>query len=99
MFNLDRIHRVKRSLVHMRIQSLELQETIKVLFTVRSNIHRVLRKSSRATVGIRTIRQLEDAGISNMADLAKLSLENLIELKIRKNLAEQIHLYCQKRMM
>lgn len=92
----EQIQQTKKAIKRLHYQVLELQEILKYCSPL-GPVLRSIRKSSRSTVGIKTIRRLEDAGITSLAELAKLSKMEMEKLGIRKSLATQIFYYCQKR--
>jgi helicase len=86
---------VKKLLRRMRIQVLELQECLKycsplgpVLRDIRQTI-----SSDGPRVGPRSISRLEEVGIHSLEDLVSLTTEDLVQLGIRRDLAQQIRAY------
>lgn len=94
--NDEQIQQTKKAIKRLRYQVLELQETLKYCSPL-GPVLRSIRKASRSTVGIQTVRRLEAAGITTMTELVKLSIAELVRIGVRKNLALQIFTYCQKR--
>ena len=45
------------------------------------------------SVGVQTIRRLEEAGVQNLEDLAQIRENDLVRLGIRRDLAKQIEAY------
>jgi hypothetical protein len=71
----DRVRRVKQRLRGMRAQTFDLQEHLKYcspLGPVLRSIRRTLPALTKATVGVQSIRRLEEAGIRSIAELACL---------------------------
>jgi helicase len=89
----DRAKRVKSILLRMRAHSFALREYLAYC----SPLGPVLRtiRATRAgfeghSVGVRSIRRLEEAGIRSLEDLAPYEITDLIGLGIRQDLAKQI---------
>jgi hypothetical protein len=90
----DRVKRVKKVLLHIRSQTLKLREHLSYC----SPLGPVLRaiRSTRASlgegrsIGVQSIRRLEEAGIRSLEDLALLETNDLVRLGIRRDFAEQI---------
>jgi helicase len=92
----NRTKRVKSILLRMRAQSFALREDL----TCCSPLGSVLRaiRTTRAgsggrSVGARSIRRLEEAGIRSLEDLASIDMADLKRLGIRQDLAKQIRAY------
>jgi helicase len=91
----ERIKRVKKLLLRMRAQVFELRERLKYCSPL-GPILRDVRQTQFAngrTIGVQSIRRLEEAGIRNLDDLARLQVTDLIELGVRRDFAEQIRDY------
>jgi superfamily II DNA/RNA helicase len=95
----DRILRVKQCLRAMRHQALELRETVEYcspLGAVLRSLRRV--NASRArTVGVRTIRRLEAAGVSSLQQLMGMGPEDLRSLGVRAEFVAQLQEYMLRR--
>lgn len=97
-----RIKSIKRTLRTMWHQTFTLQEQLKYcspLGPLLRSIRRSRGKARGATVGIQTIRKLENAGICSIQQLTELSFEALVDLGIRRDLAKQIKTYTRKRLL
>lgn len=97
----ERIQRVKRLLGNMRAQTFELQHRLKYCSPLGSLLHSLRRtriSTARPSVGLKSIKRLEAAGISNFADLAQLELADLVRLGVRRDLADQIRSYVRRRL-
>ncbi len=96
----SRVRRVKRLLRRMRAQTFELQEHLKYcspLGPVLRSLRRT-RAAGGATVGAQSIRRLEDAGVRSFAELARLGVDDMVRLGVRRDLARQIRRYVQRRL-
>jgi helicase len=99
--NADRIQRVKRLLGRMRAQTFELQDRLKYCSPLGPLLHSLRRTrvgTSRPSVGLKSIKRLEEAGIANFAELAQLELADLVRLGVRRDLATQIRSYVRRRL-
>jgi helicase len=97
----ERIQRVKRLFGNMRAQTFELQHQLKYCSPLGSLLHSLRRTrilTARPSVGLKSIKRLEDAGITNFADLAQLELADLVRLGIRRDFASQIRSYVRRRL-
>jgi len=88
---------VKKALLRIRSQTLELREHLSycsplgpVLRAIRAIRARV---GEGRSIGVQSIRRLEEAGIRSLEDLALLETNDLIRLGIRRDFAEQIRSY------
>jgi helicase len=99
--NFDRIRGIKRLLRKMRRQAYELTELLKYcspLGPVLLSIRRSRPPGQSGSVGVKTIRRLEAAGITRVSQLVQLGVEDLIQIGVRKAFAEQIHAYIRRRL-
>lgn len=84
----------------MRFQTFELTEHIKycsALGPLLRGLRRTQNKSHGTSVGIKTIRRLEEGGIKNMADLVSMNMDDLVALGVRQDRAKKIKSYIQRR--
>jgi superfamily II DNA/RNA helicase len=96
-----RIQRVKALLGRMKLQALELQEELKFcspLGPMLRSLRRLPRNMGQASVGVGTIRKLEESGVRSLTALAGLQIDDLVELGVRRDLAKQIYKYVLKRL-
>jgi helicase len=99
--DIERVQRMKRLLRRMRAQTFDLQEHLKYcspLGPALRSLRRTRREVEGASVGMQSIRRLEEAGIRNVAELARLQLNDLVRLGVRRDLARQIRTYLQRRL-
>jgi hypothetical protein len=96
----ERIKRVKGSLGRMRYQVFELQEQIKYCSPLGPLLREIRRTApkDKVKIGVQSIRRLEEAGVSSLKDLLVLGVDELMNLGVRRGLAEQIHNYVRRRM-
>lgn len=97
----ERIHRVKGLLREMRNQAFELQEDLKYcspLGPVLRGIRRTALAKNGPAIGVQTIRRLEEAGYRTVADLARLSVNDLVGAGVRRDRAESIRTYLRRRL-
>jgi hypothetical protein len=97
----ERVRRVEGLFRRMRYEVFGLQEELKYCSPLGPMLHslRRTRKAQGAgAVGVQTSRRLEGAGVRTIAELARLSVEDLVRLKVRRPLAEQIRAYLRRRL-
>ena len=97
----ERIRRVKQLLLRMRAQTFGLREQLKYCSPLGSLLRSVQRTDiggDGPKVGIGTIRRLEAAGISSLAELARLRLADLVRMGVRRDLAKQLQAYPRRRL-
>jgi hypothetical protein len=86
----------------MRAEVFELQEQLMYcspLGPMLQSLRRTRKVREQGTVGVGTIRRLEEAGARTVADVARLSLSDLMSLRIRRSLGEQIRAYVKRRLV
>jgi hypothetical protein len=96
----ERILRVKRSLQRMQAMSLRLMNLISwcsplgpVFLRLRSSNS----GSAKSSPAQGTMRRLEEAGISDVDALRACSLDDLVKIGVRKELASQIQAFLRRR--
>jgi superfamily II DNA/RNA helicase len=97
----ERVQRIKRLLRRMRAQVFDLQEHLKYcspLGPVLRSLRRMRREGEGASIGVQSIRRLEEAGIRSIVELAMLQLNDLVRLGVRRDLAKQIRSYMRRRL-
>ena len=94
-----RVKRVKKQLRQMRFQIFGLQEQLKYCSPLGNLLGDIRRLVPRGLpkVGVQTIRRLEASGIESVKDLVALDVEALMQLGVRRQLAEQIRAYVTRR--
>jgi hypothetical protein len=80
----------------MRQQLFGLQEHLKYCSPL-GGILRSMRRTQETRVGPATIRRLETAGVTSFSVLAALSVDQLVQLGIRRNAARLIWSYVRRR--
>ncbi len=93
----DRIKRVKSMLLRMRAQTFELREHLSYCSPLGPAL-RAIRATRSSTsegrsVGVYSIRRLEEAGIRSLEDLVPIDTDDLVRLGVRRDLAKQIRAY------
>lgn len=96
----ERINRVERLLKEMQQQVYKLQEQIKYCSPLGAVAYEVRRLTpgDGPKVGVQTVRRLEEAGITCLEDLVSLDVEDMVKIGVRRDLAQQIHAYVQRRL-
>jgi hypothetical protein len=94
--DLHRIRNVTRIFRMMRQQLFGLQEHLKYCSPL-GGILKSMRRTQETRIGPATIRRLESAGITSFAALASLTVDQLLELGIRRNAAGAIWSYVRRR--
>lgn len=98
----ERIYQLKPILRHMTNQLYQLQDQLKYCSPLGSLLYSIRHSQpnpGRATIGIGTIRHLEQAGITTAQQLATMTVEALVQQGIRRDFARQIHLYLKRRQL
>lgn len=94
--DLHRIRRVTRQFHTMRQQLFGIQEHLKYCSPLGS-ILKSMRRTQSTRIGPATIRRLENVGITTFFTLASLSVDQLVELGVRRNAARAIWSYVRRR--
>jgi helicase len=95
----EQVRAAKRALTRMRRLTFELMERLRYCSPLGSFLVD-LRRSARSeatTVGVGTIRALEEGGVRSVRDLACLDEAALVRLGVQKRFARQVVAYCRKR--
>lgn len=92
-----RVQRVKKALRRIQLQVFELRENLKYCSPLGSLLRSIRRSTPGTSVGISSIRQLENAGIETAASLVNLKLTDLVRMGVRRDLAKQIYNYMRLR--
>jgi helicase len=96
----ERILRVKRGLQRMQAMSLRLMNLISwcsPLGPIFVRLRGTLAGGSKSSPAQGTMRRLEEAGISNIDALRACSLEDLIKVGLKRDLASQIYGFLRRR--
>jgi helicase len=100
--NDDQVKATKRAFGAIRSQAYDLLERLKYcspLGPMLRGIRAGSRKSDAIKMpGIATIRRLEAAGITNLVELSRLSVDALVTVGLQKRYAKQIRAYIERRM-
>lgn len=99
---LDQVKSTKQALARMRSQAYDLLEGVKYCSSLGPML-RGIRSMPGAgangpVAGIATIRKLEAAGVTNLAQIRQLSVAALVEAGVQKRYAKQIRAYIDRRM-
>jgi superfamily II DNA/RNA helicase len=92
-----RVERIDEILRNMRLQLSGLQEELKFCSPL-GGILKSIRRSQESRIGPGTMRRLEAAGITSFTALAVLSVNQIVQLGIRRNAAESIYSYVRRRL-
>jgi hypothetical protein len=91
-----RVARVSALLRRLRAQIYGLQEHLKYCSPL-GGVLRNLRCTRRIRIGTGTVRRLESAGVTSLAALAALSVDQLVEIGVRRDLARAISDHVRRR--
>ena len=97
----QRIKRTKRHFSRMRHQLYDLLEQLKFcspLGPIVRGVRGMLKNDRRQVLGKGTIRLLEDSGVTSLAQLAKLEIEELLVMGVQRRFAKQIKAYIRRRL-
>lgn len=92
----DRIKRVKNILRDLQLQTIHLREQIKYCSALGPMVLAIKKKKQNKkgqSVGVATLRTLEGAGIKQPKDLRGKTVDELVELGVRRDLAKQVWSY------
>jgi helicase len=87
--------RIKNALNRIRSQSLGCCGSLSTCSPLGALLPGLRLQGNKTHVGIGTLRKLESAGVVNLASLLRLSLDEIVDLGIRRDLAQQIVSYCR----
>ena len=97
----ERVQRVKKLLQSIQRDVFDLQEQLKycsALGPVLRGVRNLFQRAEGPTVGIQTMRKLEEAGVADFRALAKLSTPELVKLGVRRDLAKQLRTFVRRRL-
>jgi helicase len=94
------IQKAKRVFRMMSQQGYELLEMLKYCSPLGSLIRNIKssRPTNQPTIGIRTLRRLEAAGIRNLSQIANMDTDALLAVGIQLRYAKQIRAYVRRRL-
>lgn len=99
--NSEQIRQIKTHLRHMSHQTYALQEQLKYCSPLGDLLHSIRRTQTHVAgkqIGIQSIRKLEVAGITSTRQLVGVGIEELVQLGIRRDLAQQLYAYTRRRL-
>jgi superfamily II DNA/RNA helicase len=98
----EQVKATKQTLARMRSQAYDLLEGLKYcspLGAILRGIRSIVGTTANGPLaGLATIRKLEAAGISNLAQIRTLSVDALVQVGLQKRYAKQIRAYIDRRM-
>lgn len=97
----EQVRDVKRALTRIRRQAYDLLERLKYcspLGPLMRGVRDMLRGSTEPSVGARTIRALESAGITTLQQVAQTELEAMVAVGVQRRFAKQIRSYIRRRL-
>jgi helicase len=98
----EQVKATKQALARMRSQAYDLLEGLKYCSPLGPMLRGIRSMTGAGTngpmAGIATIRKLEAAGVTNLAEIRRLSVDALVEVGIQKRYAKQIRAYIDRRM-
>jgi superfamily II DNA/RNA helicase len=97
----DRIRRVKSLLRDLRNQAFQLMGSLKYCSPLGTLLHSIQRSSQSGapiSIGLRSIRRLEEAGVTNFAQLSEMGVDDLVRMGLRHDLAKQLRSYVRRRL-
>ena len=97
----SQVRTAKQALSGMRGQAYDLLERLKYcssLGPLMRGVRDSRRNSDGPTLGVGTIRKLEDAGIATLEQVARMDVDALVATGIQARFAKQIRSYLQKRL-
>lgn len=93
--NETRKERINKLLRHIRSQALSTCGSLSICSPLGALLSGLRQQDGKTHVGVGTLRKLEAAGVANLAGLLKMKIDDLVELGIRRDLAQQIYDFCQ----
>jgi hypothetical protein len=96
----NRVHRISRLFQRMKAQTHQLQEMLKYCSPLGPVARRIreMTKGNGRSIGAQTLRKLEETGITDLPQLAQLSVDDLKQRGIRQPYANIIRSYVRRRM-
>lgn len=90
-----RKQRIKQVLGRIRAQALACCGSLSTCSPLGALLPGLRQQAGKTHVGIGTLRKLEAAGVADLAALLRMSLDDLVGLGIRKDMAKQIVTFCR----
>jgi helicase len=98
----EQVKATKQALARMRSQAYDLLEGLKYCSSLGPMLRGIRSMTGAAAngpiAGVTTIRKLEAAGITNLAQIRQLSVDALVQTGLQKRYAKQIRAYIDRRM-
>jgi helicase len=97
----ERVLETKKQLTTMKFQLYDLIEQLKYcspLGPLVLGVRNMLKGHKGPSLGAGTLRRLEDSGATSIADIAEMSLQDLIDHGLQKRYAKQIKAYLRRRL-
>jgi helicase len=99
---IEQIKATKQALARMRNQAYDLLEGLKYCSPLGPMLRGIRSTTGAAAngpmAGIATIRKLEAAGVTNLAQIRQLSVDALVQAGLQKRYAKQVRAYIDRRM-
>jgi len=90
-----RKQRIKKALSQIRSRALNCCGSLSTCSPLGALLPGLRLKGSSTHVGMGTLRKLETAGVVDLASLLRMSLDDIVGLGIRRDLAKQIVAFCR----
>lgn len=90
-----RKQRIKLVLGRIRAQALSACGSLSTCSPLGALLPGLRQQGGKTRVGIGTLRKLEAAGIGDLGGLLRMSVDDLVGLGIRRDLAQQINAFCR----
>ncbi len=87
--------RIKKVLSQIRFHALACCGSLSTCSPLGALLPGIRQRGGKTRVGMGTLRKLESAGISDIAGLLRMSLDDLVGQGIRRDLAQQIVSFCR----
>lgn len=87
--------RIKKALGQLRLHALSACGSLSTCSPLGALLPGLRQQGGKTRVGIGTLRKLENAGIGDLGALLQMSVDDLIGLGIRRDLARQINAFCR----
>lgn len=90
-----RKQRIKKVLGQIRFHALAVCGSLSTCSPLGALLPGLRRQSGKSHVGLGSLRRLEAAGISDLATLLRMNVDDLVGVGIRRDLAQQIAAFCR----